>query len=219
MATPFSARFDFGRGLARIPQNLRTYLQALSDLFDETTGHDHATAAEGAPIAAGGIDALAVDTAELAADAVDDTKLADNAVGNEHLQDSAVGTTEIANGAVTIAKVSGLASLTIAGVAGGSFDEGDGTAEVYDPGATEVAVLVLIECTEAIVQTTGSYDIGWDADVSGLFTDAVLAAMTPGDFAAAAAIIPVNEDIDVTIGDAGNITAGIFTITVLAVAT
>lgn len=81
MATPFSARFDFGRGLARIPQNLRTYLQLLSDLFDEVTGHDHATAAEGQPIPSGGLVALSVDTAELAAGAVTAEKI-DGAVIN-----------------------------------------------------------------------------------------------------------------------------------------
>jgi hypothetical protein len=75
MAVPFSARFDFGRANARIPLNLRTFLQALSDLFDEVTGHDHATAAEGAPIAAGGIAALSIDTAELAAGAVTQAKI------------------------------------------------------------------------------------------------------------------------------------------------
>lgn len=97
MAKPFTPRFDFGRGFARISKNLRSYLVLLNDLFDEVSGHDHATAAEGAPIPSGGLAALSVDTAELAADAVDSTKIEDNAVDSEHYVDGSVDDIHLAS--------------------------------------------------------------------------------------------------------------------------
>lgn len=55
MATPLTILPHFGRGLGRIPRDLRTFIAALNDLFDDSTGHDHATSAEGAPIPDAGL--------------------------------------------------------------------------------------------------------------------------------------------------------------------
>ncbi len=57
--------FDLGRGLARI-QKIKDFFTTLSNAFDETTGHTHGAAGEGAPIPAAGLAADAVTTAKIA---------------------------------------------------------------------------------------------------------------------------------------------------------